>query len=151
MRSLAGAATICIVTGLAQAQNTRDCDTFEANARNLIFPVAENIRSYANGAIRFIALDTGGEPACCSSHLMVLSPDPEYSAGQVCTLISNRDAFGFSDVDLSRARSSYDAAAGLRVRVPIELYNADGSGSTPDELIVTVNQQTGAVTVERGP
>ncbi|SHJ47889.1 hypothetical protein SAMN04488012_11031 [Palleronia salina] len=130
------------------AQGLRDCDTFEANARNLVFPVDANTRSFANGAVRFITLDTGGEPACCSAHLMVLLPDPE-EPFDICRLISHRDSLGFTGLSLDRADAGYDPARGLRVAIPGVVQ--DGSGPRPLTLGVGVNQQTGVVTADIAP
>lgn len=46
----------------AQAQSFVDCDHFAANARNLTQPFADATRTYANGAISLLSLDTGASP-----------------------------------------------------------------------------------------
>ncbi len=119
----------------------RDCDTFEANARNIIFPPEQWTASYAEGAIRFIALDVG-EPACCGLHLMVLNPDPEMGFQQ-CTLISHSGNLGFGTLDLPARSAGYDPATGLTVAIPVGLY--DGQDFQAETLFVTVNQATGEV------
>lgn len=126
----------------AQAASLRDCDTFEASARNLVFPVERSIRSFANGAIRVIGLDTGGEPVCCSAHVMVLL-DRQNEPGQTCALISREGTMGWAGAEVGAARATYDPATGLRVDVPVRVY--DGSGSLPDTLRIEINQATGRI------
>ncbi|MFP7569760.1 hypothetical protein [Marivita sp. S2033] len=129
----------------ATPQVVRSCDTFEANARNLMFPVEQNTRSFANGDIRLIALDTGGEPVCCSAHLMVLFPAPE-DPGGLCALISNDGSLGWAGILLEKATALYDPAIGLTVSVPVIEY-IDGIQDTRLSIAVNVNQQSGVVTV----
>lgn len=126
------------------AQSVRDCDGFEANARNLVFPLDRSTASYANGDIRLIMLDTA-EPACCSFHLMVLYPDPEIGHG-LCALVSDRGQSGFGGIDLTGRTASYDPATGLSVRMPVRRY--DGMAFRETAVTVTVNQQTGRVTAQ---
>jgi len=141
-------AGLCLLAQASVAQTVRSCDTFEANARNLIFPVAENTASYAQGNIRLIALDTGGEPACCSAHLMVLLPAPE-GPGQICALISADGGTGWLGTYLPGAVADYDPETGLTVSVPAREYGE--VHPTPLSVVVTIDQQTGVVTAETGP
>ena len=134
-------AAILVATPLA-AQSLRDCDTFEANARNTYGPYAETIREYANGAIRVIALDVG-EPASGSFHVMVTYPHPE-DPWQHCALISNQDNIGFGWLNMADVEASYDPAIGLSVTIPIETVS--GVASWDQLLTITVNQATGTVT-----
>ena len=154
MRMMTGlAAAAALVAATAGAQEVRDCDGFEANAQNLVFPVEESTRSYANGAIRLIWLDTQGEPACCSSYLMVLLPSPE-EPFDICSIVAGGDGRnggtpGYTGFELDRAEASYDAATGLTVRMHAGVY--DGYESNPVTLSVTVNQQTGEVRASQSP
>ena len=144
MRPLLALIALAIPT-LAPAASIRDCDSYEANARNIVLPPSAGIATYANGAVTIIGLDTGGEPACCSSHLMVLYPEPG-EPFHACALISREGTSGWSGIDVGRAVSAYDPATGLRVSVPVGIY--DGTDSQPGTLSVTVNQATGQVTAE---
>ncbi len=137
-------AALIAATPLA-AQSLRDCNTFEANARNIYGPYAETIRDYANGAIRVIALDTA-EPACCSYHVMVNHPagDDPY---QICTLISRDDQMGFSALFMDRVEASYDPATGLTVTLPTGRWD-EAAGIMHEEMLAfTVNQAAGTVTL----
>ncbi|MFZ5964113.1 hypothetical protein ACOXXX_14270 [Thalassococcus sp. BH17M4-6] len=131
----------------APAAIVRDCNRFEARADNLMMPPAESIRTFANGDIRLMWLDTT-EPACCSSHLMVTLPSPE-DPGLICALVSRDDALGFGGLDLPGAVASYDPARGLQVKVPANLWTGDAIA--PLDLTVTINQQTGVVRASESP
>ena len=123
----------------AHAQALRDCDTWEASARNVVW--ADPTRTFANGDIRLVALDTA-EPACCSFHVMVLWLEPE--GFQSCALVSAEPGgLGFSDVTLSAAGASYDPARGLTVRVPVASF--DGAQARAALVDITVNRATGQV------
>lgn len=115
-------------------------------------PWAEASRSYANGTVRIVHVDTDGEPVCCSSHLAVLYPRVEDGPpGRECVLVSD-GAFGMGFLDLSvpDASASYDTERGLLISVPVERY--DGvRGADParaERVVVRVNQATGRVTLE---
>jgi hypothetical protein len=133
--------SLCLAASPLAAQTLRDCDTFEANARNTYGPYDQTIRDYANGAIRVIALDVG-EPASGSYHVMVTHPHPD-EPWQHCTLISYQDSIGFGWLDTSAIEASYDPATGLSVTIPVEITR--GANSLDDLLTITVNQATGAV------
>ena len=144
MPGVLAAAALSLALALpAQAASLRDCDTFEANAQNLVFPVENSTRSFANGAIRVIALDTGGEPTCCSAHVMVLLAARD-EPGQTCVLISREGTMGWAGADVGAAGATYDPATGLSVSVPVQVY--DGAGSRPDRLRIDINQATGRIT-----
>lgn len=134
-------AAILVATPIA-AQSMRDCDTFEANARNTYGPYAETIREFANGAIRVIALDVG-EPAGGSFHVMVTHPHPD-EPWQHCALISSENNIGFGWLNMAEVEASYDPAIGLSVTIPIE--SVSGVASWDQILTITVNQATGTVT-----
>ncbi|MFV1878312.1 hypothetical protein [Nioella sp.] len=134
-------AAILAATPIA-AQSMRDCDTFEANARNTYGPYEETIREFANGAIRVMALDVG-EPAGGSFHVMVTYPHPE-DPWQNCALISSEANIGFGRLNMAEVEASYDPEIGLSVTIPIEAVS--GVASWDQILTITVNQATGTVT-----
>ncbi|MGB3555736.1 MAG: hypothetical protein WBA25_13975 [Jannaschia sp.] len=130
---------------IATAQQVRDCDTWEVSARNVDW--SDPTRTFANGAIRLVALDTE-EPAAASFHVMVTFPHPD-DPFLDCRLISNTDGSGFSGISLSRATADYDPARGLTVRVPAR--EAAAVHDTPLSLDITVDQAAGAVGVRFRP
>jgi hypothetical protein len=130
------------------AASLRDCDTPTASAANLWFPGEDGLRSFANGAIRMLWLDTN-EPACCSSHLMVVMAHPT-EMGQSCWLVSaDGGNLGFGGFDLRGATASYDPSRGLTVAVPANIWQGDGPA--PSLLVLTLNQATLSLAVEERP
>jgi len=137
------------LTASAQSEpRLNDCD-WPANARNLVEPWNKHSRTFANGKIRIAHLDTGGEPVCCSSHLLILAPDPEDELGnRSCHLLSDGETgTGFQTLTVPDASATYDPAKGLLISVPVERY-IDGLKSRKAVISVRINQATGSVTVE---
>lgn len=136
----------------AAAQVVRDCADAPRHlsaVHAMAEPFADNTRTYANGAIRLVVIDTV-EPACCTHHLVVLHPDADGMFRQ-CSLVSLGNASGadaWSFVDLKRARASYDAQLGLKITLPASLYDFNTGGSVPTAFAIRVNQATGRVTIE---
>lgn len=131
-----------ILTTPLQAAELRDCAGHVASASNVLWE--DPTRTFANGAIRLILLDTE-EPACCSIHLMVLHPagDDPFLA---CSLISREAGYGWLNASLKGATSSYIPGAGLRVSIPAMAYGTEGE--VPETLHLTINQATGQVSAE---
>lgn len=139
--TLACAALVSVPVA-ASAQAVRSCDTFEANARNLVSPAEGGVQSFANGDIRVIGLDVG-EPACCSAHLMVnfFAADEPF---QQCVLVSADGQQGFSGMLMAQMSAAYDPAVGLILTVPAGRYN--GSASVMSPLQIVINRATATVT-----
>jgi hypothetical protein len=142
------AAVALIATALpAAAVHVRECDEI-ASLQSLAEPWEKNIKSFYQGQVRVALLDTGGEPVCCSMHLVIMMPNNDIPAeGRVCRLVSQKDHLGFESIDMSRLRTSYDPKRGLLVEFPYTLY-IDGSKSNHGNGRVRVNVQKGAVTAE---
>ena len=124
----------------AAAQTVGDCDDWRANARNIFW--SDPTRTFGNGAIRLVALDTV-EPALGAFHVMVTFPDAEEMFLD-CRLVSGEGNMGFAGLSLSRASAAYDPATGLSVDIPVGV--SDGGRHGTANLRVTVNRATGAVT-----
>ena len=133
----------------AAAQSINPCD-WVASPANLAEPWETNIRSFANGAIRIALLDTE-EPACCSSHLLLLAPSgqvegPGYRA---CHVISaGPPGTGFTQLDFAGITASYDPVRGLRLEISVGYFTDGVDPARPGRVAVRVNQATGAVTLE---
>lgn len=114
----------------------------------IVEPWSKGTRTFAQGAIRLVLLDTA-EPACCAVHLAILAPDPQDEMGlrQCLTLSDGGEWTGFQSIDLQGVQSSYDAGRGLLLRIPVERY-VDGLRSNHDAVAIRINQATGAVTFE---
>jgi hypothetical protein len=143
------------VPALAQAQVVLTCEAagFIASPANIFEPWEEHSRPYANGAIRIAHLDTGGEPVCCASHLLVLSPaggvdEPEYRA---CHVVSGGGGLGFNWVDIPGTTASYDPVRGLLLSVPVWHWHDGMNQGRPaivERMEVRINQAAGTVAVE---
>jgi hypothetical protein len=137
----------------AAAQVVTECDWI-GTAANIVEPWETQSRTFANGNIRVAWVDTGGEPVCCSSHLMVLSPsgdghdEPIY---RQCRLVSAQPGAGFFTVDVPGIAASYDPALGLLLSVPVgHWHHAMETGAAPiwERMEVRINQATGVVSIE---
>ena len=131
----------------ANAVTVSECDDFRSAVQSLAEPWEANSRTFLNGAVRIAVVDTGGEPACCSVHLLVLAEKPEDTSGpaeRVCRVISQRDQLGFMAIDFAAIRTSYTPVHGLNMLVPYRLY-VDGIRSRPGAARINVNPRTGAI------
>jgi len=129
----------------AMAQVVMPCDG-RANAQYLYEPWEENSRTYGNGAIRVAELDTFGEPAGLSAHLLVLAPGPEL--GPICGVISQHDGHGWADLDIAGIQASYDATRGLLLMVPARISDPRTNREGTDFFGVRINQAAFTITVE---
>jgi hypothetical protein len=101
-------------------------------------------KEYAQGAIRVFAVDTYGEPVCCSAHLIVYVPEQE-GPGAACFHVSadsdNDDARrGFSSVNLGAAKARYEPGEGLTLTVPVEYYDAEHDRNSGGSVSFVINQ-----------
>ena len=145
------AAALAGSVGLAHAQVIQSCDVLNT-IRAVVEPWEEATRSYANGAIRVVHLDTDGEPTCCSSHVAILAPSGEDGLPyRQCKLLSDAEGYrGFLGVRMADIASSYDAAKGLLLTIPVDRYDGvqGARKDGPYPVRVRVNQATGAITLE---
>jgi hypothetical protein len=148
MRQLIGAAACLLLTAnTAWAVQVRNCDA-TAHPGNIVEPWEQNAKAFYKGDVRIALLDTG-EPACCSKHLLVLTPDAEDpTGGRSCHLVSDHDAAGFNGIDFARITTSYDAKKGLLVVFPYSRMTDDGAGSKHATGKIRINLASGKVTAE---
>jgi hypothetical protein len=147
MRFVIAAAALLATALPAAAVQVRECDD-AANIQTLAEPWEKNIRSFYKGQVRVALLDTGGEPVCCSMHLLIMMPnDDEPAEGRVCRIVGQKDQLGFESIDMSRLRTSYDAKRGLLIEFPYQLY-IDGLKSSRGTGRVRVNMKQRTVTIE---
>lgn len=143
---------VSVVPVAATAQAVSTCGWIGSPA-NIMEPWEANTRSFANGNIRVARVDTGGEPVCCSSYLLVLSPSGESDGPSFrqCRIVSAQPGQGFFDVDIAGIAASYDPRQGLLLSVPVaEWHPGMETGAPPirDRLDIRINQATGSVTTE---
>jgi hypothetical protein len=126
-----------------------ECD-YQTHLINIVEPVKNSTRSFANGKIRVWHVDAGGEPVCCSSYLAIIFPGPrDEPPGIQCKLLGNLDGLGFVDVSVKRIKSSYRADKGLLLSVPVGYYDPDtGRTGRKERINVRINQLHGSVSIE---
>ena len=131
-----------ITPALAQAVNS--CDSYISDAAFLVFPPAETTAEYSEGSVRLITLDTGGDPACCSYHLMVLYPSVEGTYFE-CGLVSASTDLGWYSIFVNQAKVLRDDAEGLSLIVPTE-GNVEGE-VIPSAVKIDVDLGANTLTV----
>lgn len=139
----------------AAAVSVVSCNDDEATsgARNIAEPWDKNTKAFSNGSIRVALLDTGGEPVCCSYHVLVLYPSGDSSDGgdeyRACTIVNDHEGSGFVSVDFAKIAAAYDPKKGLLISFPYKLYNDEGGPQKGGIAKVRVNSKAGTVTVEK--
>lgn len=148
-----GLLAVLAMTAPAAAVSVMDCndDQSTASAANIAAPWEKNTKVFYNGNVRVALLDTGGEPVCCSLHLLVLSPaggqdEPEYTA---CHLINDHEGSGFVSIDFARIAASYDAKKGLLITFPYGLYVDGMKPNKPGTAKIRLNIAKGTLAVEK--
>lgn len=150
MRALVAALALLASALPAAATQVRDCD-YAASVRSIVEPWQRNIRGFYNNAVRVALLDTGGEPVCCSQHLLVLLPDranavPGMDEGRICKVVGDREAMGFLGIEFERMRARYDRR-GLLIEFPVHVYG-DGIRNSRGVARVRIDVARGTVTPE---
>lgn len=152
MRILFGLMALLTLAAPAGAAVVRDCgdDLATASARNIMEPWEKNSRTFYNGQVRVALIDTGGEPACCSEHLLIISPEGDEGHGQdACHLVSDHDNFGFGAIDFPKVTSTYDPKKGLLITFPYSISDMNGGAPKPGVAKVRVNLAKGTLAVEK--
>jgi hypothetical protein len=131
----------------AHAVNVRACDE-TASVQSLAEPWEQNTRAFYKGEVRVALLDTGGEPVCCSTHLLVLVPDKTSEMGdRTCHIVSDHEGMGFADIDFGHLVAKYEEGKGLLITFPYTLY-VDGVSSKSGTARVRINLDRGTVAKE---
>jgi hypothetical protein len=135
----------------ALAAAVRDCDGATESAVNIMEPWEANSRTFYQGRVRVAFMDTGGEPACCSAHLLVFFYADDSPENLVCRLVSDTPERGFAAIDFKSLKSSYDPARGLVLSFGHFAYPEGGdfdAGAARGLARVRINIPAGTVTVE---
>lgn len=142
---LAATLALSLLAAPAVAQQVQPCDN--APAESIAEPWEENIASYAEGQIRVAALDMI-EPAGGALKLLVISPPRDELGFRQCRVIG-ADGIGFYNLDFAKRRASYDPARGLTLTLPAQHYLPEDPEGGWYHLALTINQQTGDITVRK--
>ncbi len=135
---------LALTTGFAaQAGNEFvDCDEVGVGITSLIGTGPANARSFYNGAVSVYNIDEI-EPACCSAGLAIVLPDVTSEIGDAKCVVTRH----YSGIDISKAKTSYDPAKGLLLKVPTSLYN-DGDSVPGPTVRIRINLKTSTVVFE---
>lgn len=151
-KSIIAGALLGIFTVSANGGEIRKCG-YEVDFRNIVVPSIDTPRYFASEEIGIWHVNTGGEPVCCSSHVVIISPNPNSdTGGNQCRLLSNNDSNGFSDLSVKDTKASYNAKVGLLLSIPVRFYNAEDLDPNDPSLSgvvkIRINQEDGSVTLE---
>jgi hypothetical protein len=120
----------------------------------IVEPWEQNTRTFYNGKVRIVNIDTYGEPTCCSSHLAILLPQNDELETVACYVFSQRRYegdepyyLGFQNVDVRNVTAKYDPAQGLLLQIPYTSY-IDGIDSKRGSAKVRLNLKTGKAKIE---
>ncbi|MEM1233339.1 MAG: hypothetical protein AAGH70_04365 [Pseudomonadota bacterium] len=140
------AATLSLLAVPATAFEVGPCD-WRASAAAIAEPWEENTATYARGMVRLALLDTV-EPAAGAFHILVLSPPFDEIGTRQCRVISQGNSIGFAGADFKTLSTSYDPAKGLTFRMSVTLFDPETAGFKEADVAFTLNQATGAITLE---
>lgn len=148
MRASIAAASLLAAALPALGVEVRPCD-YAANVAAIAEPWERNTRAFYNNAVRVALLDTGGEPVCCSQHLLILLPDraghvPGMDEGRLCRVVGDREQMGFLGIEFQQMRSRYDGG-GLLLEIPVHIYG-DGVRNRRSVVRVRIDVGRGLVT-----
>lgn len=135
MRTLAA---LMLCAAPAAAQTVEDCD-WRTDMRFIAEPWEENTRTFANGAVRLVLIDTW-EPAATPFQIVAISPPYGEMGWPQCRAIG-----AFAGIDFAALEAGYDPTMGLQFTVPVEDWVQD-LVTLPRLLQITLNQATGNVT-----
>lgn len=143
-----GAGVLVLACALpSQAAILEECNDY-ASSGLIVEPWEQNSRTFYNGQVRVAVVDTGGEPVCCSSYLVVIYPDVEDElGGRSCMMLSQRERAGWAGLDVKAIRSSYNAATGLTLTVPVKVMREDGNGVRPASVTLRLDLRTSKLTI----
>ncbi|MCO6384978.1 hypothetical protein [Oceanicola sp. 502str15] len=143
---LLGAALCLAATMPARAQELSDCGDFRTDARNIPEPWEASTRTFANGEVRLVLLDTI-EPAAAPYHLMILSPPYDEVGGRQCKVLSRDGRSGWAGVQFDLLEAGYDPATGLTLTLPAMIWLPEKNFVNSTLLTITLNQSTGEIGV----
>jgi hypothetical protein len=136
---------LAVLAAPATAQNVTGC--YENSYENIFSPM--NIpepwdyytRSFAEGAVRVVAIDLV-EPHAVALKLMIMYP-PYDELGQrmSCNIVGVGYA-GWGNIAFDEMTSTYDPASGLTLTVPVSTMEFGGT------LSMTINQDSGTMTAD---
>ena len=150
MKNVLIAATFAVaLSAPAFAVSVRDCDGTTDSLRNIAEPWSKNTKQFYNNQVRVTLVDTGGEPVCCSSHLVVIFPTVEEPGGyNECKLIESNESSGFLQIGFDKLVAKYDPKKGLTMTFLYMTY-VDGIKDKPGNAKIRLDLKAGKIIVEK--
>jgi hypothetical protein len=147
-KAILATALVFAACGAASAAQIRECNG-EETAANIEEPWEKNAHAFDNGEVRVALIDTGGEPACCSYQLLLLTPDPQDKGGaRACHLVTNTGGVGFGALYFDKLAAHYDPKTGLSITFRFATLGLDGKPNASGIAHVRVNTRNGKITAE---
>ena len=136
-------------TAAAFAYDVRPCVEMDpTDASAIAEPWEKNAHAYYNGQVRVAVIDTGGEPVCCSQHLLILvTKQGDEGELKLCFMANSNQGLGFAGIDFARLTTRYDAGKGLLITFPYDIYN-DGKPGPSGIGRIRVNVAKGTAVAE---
>jgi len=144
MRLILPLFAICLAAP-AVAQTALPCD-WQADVLNIAEPWEANTATFADGDVRVAMLDVA-EPASAAFYLLILHPPETVPGFRHCTVVGLDDGLGYADMTFSDLDAGYDPETGLTLTVPAGVHEPEQSSPTEVDILVSVNQSSGDVTV----
>lgn len=144
----AAALTLLAAQPAAAAPTVVECTNY-AMATYVMEPWERNTRTFYNGQVRLALIDTDGEPACCSTWLVVIFPDvSDELGGRTCRMLGTGQTMGYAGVNLAGVKSTYSASTGLTLTVPVRRM-VDGDAIVNETVKLRLNLRTSTLSVVR--
>ena len=148
MRFIAASIFLAAFALPAAAAEVRPCDDGHASrAEAIAEPWEDNTRTFASGAVRVALMDTA-KSAPAPFHLMILSPPYDKLGIRQCRLVSFEGITGYASMSFEGLESGYDPETGLRLGVPMRVYNEETTLFEEGILEIVLNVATGGISVE---
>jgi hypothetical protein len=128
----------------ALALEVKECESNYIGINTIVWPLADNTRSFYNGQVQVYKVDYL-EPACCSTGLAFVLPDVQSEIGDSkCVTVT-----GLSGVDVKNAKAAYNPNLGLLITFATRTYDHQNGGTLPGPLLkVRVNLKNSSVKIE---
>lgn len=124
------------------------CDSWVTDMRFIVEPWSDHTKTFYNGKVRIVHIDTMGEPVCCSSRLLIFMPDStDPLGGQKCFQVVGNSGNGYEWLDFKNISASYSPVLGLLLNIPVTFYG-NGLFSVLEVAKVRLNLSLETATIE---
>jgi len=139
VRLISFTVTACIfLSTQGSAQIVQSCTEFGQASLDVVAPVTENSRDFANGKTNISVISNGDDKG--KLHVLVMSPPYDDAGFPTCQVISDITNTGFKKVLMPMLEVEYDPTTGLKFDLPVEPM---GEEAKTVRLMMTLNQANG--------